>query len=213
MVKEDCLNAETKGYLPKQFKIFNMKVTLFSLGMLLAVSSVNAQNPFQFGVKVSSNHANIAGNLNNLSTSSALGFSGGITTQYHFDHLFVQADLLYSESKSAVDDGAIHQAKWKSIDLPIAVGYDLFDFKTVKVHVIAGGVYSQVIDDKLSVHDNIQAIDTRWNKNNIKAQIGAGVNLGKFSFDLVYSRSLNNLSKDFKSKSNHVQLGVSYYFL
>ncbi|WP_233266141.1 hypothetical protein [Myroides fluvii] len=77
-----------------------MKATLFSLGMLLAVNSINAQSSFQLGVKVSSNHANIAGNLNNLSKSSALGFSGGITTQYHFDRLFVQADLLYSESKS-----------------------------------------------------------------------------------------------------------------
>lgn len=192
-----------------------MKATIFSLGLLLAVGSttVQAQNPFQLGVKVSSNHANIAGNLSNLSTSNALGFSGGLTTRYHLDRFFLQADLVYSESKSTLEDPAIKQAKWKSIDLPLAIGYDLLDLKMMKVHVMAGGVYSQVIDDKLSFRDNIEAIDGRWNKNNIKAQVGAGISLGNFSFDLTYARSLNSLSKDFKSKSNHIQVGLSYYFL
>ncbi|WHT39282.1 porin family protein [Myroides sp. mNGS23_01] len=192
-----------------------MKATIFSLGLLLAIGSttVQAQSPIQIGIKVNTNHSNIKGNLSNLSTSNALGFSGGLTTRYHLDQLFFQADLLYSESKSTLDNTAIKQAKWKSIDLPLAVGYDLLHLKAMKVHVMAGGVYSQVIDDKLSFRDNIEAIDGRWNKNNIKAQVGAGISLGNFSFDLVYARSLNNLAKDFNSKSNHVQVGLSYYFL
>ncbi|MBB1137904.1 porin family protein [Myroides sp. WP-1] len=193
-----------------------MKATILSLSLAaltMCSAEALAQSPFQLGVKVTSNHSNIAGNLTNLSRSNALGFSAGITTQYHFDRLFLQADLLYSESKSDVDHTGIQQAKWKSIDIPLAIGYNILDLNKIKVHITAGGVYSQVIDDKLTLAENLGSLDNRWNKNNIKAQLGAGVSWGKFSFDLVYARSLNNLTKDFKSKSNHVQVGLSYYFL
>ncbi len=195
-----------------------MKATIFSLCVCtlslfsLDAAAQQAPNPFRLGVKASSNHANIAGNLKDLSKSSAQGFSAGITTQYHFDRLFIQADLLYSESKSPVDHALVHQAKWKSIDLPISLGYTLLDFQKVKVHVLAGGVYSQVIDDKISLTDNLEKFDYTLNKNNVKAQLGAGVTLGDFVVELKYSRSLNNFSKNSKSKSNHVQLGLSYMF-
>ncbi|MCS4238463.1 hypothetical protein M2306_001419 [Myroides gitamensis] len=192
-----------------------MKATIFSLGMLLAVCSVNAQNqnPFQLGVKVASNHANIAGNLENLSKSSAMGFSAGVTAKYHMDRFFVQTELLYSESKSSLDNPLIDRAKWKSIDLPVSIGYTLFDFNTIRLHVLAGGVYSRVINDKLSAIDNLTTGDWNFNKNNVKAQVGAGVTMGRFAVELTYARQLNSLSKNFKSKSNQVQLGVSYMFL
>ncbi|MBB1149675.1 porin family protein [Myroides sp. NP-2] len=196
-----------------------MKATIFSLcACTLALCSLDAsaqkaQHPFRLGVKVSSNHANIAGNLKNLSTSSAQGFSAGITTQYHFDRLFIQTDLLYSESKSPVEHAFVHRAKWKSIDIPIALGYTLLDVQKVKVHVLAGGIYSQIIDDQLKLTENLERFDYSLNKNNVKAQIGAGVTVGDFVVELKYSRSLNNLSKDIKSKSNHLQIGLSYMFL
>ncbi|MDR2221484.1 MAG: porin family protein [Flavobacteriaceae bacterium] len=193
-----------------------MKSFIFSLCLLtfsFLSTKTLAQRPFEMGVKVTSNHSNIAGNLENLSTTNALGFSAGITTKYNINRFFVQTELLYSEAKSDVQDVLIQQAKWKSIDLPIAIGYTLLDLNRFKVHVVAGGIYSQVIDEKLNFNENLEAFDTNFNKKNIKAKIGAGVSLGKVSFDLTYSRSLNDLSKDFSSKANNIQLGVSYFFL
>lgn len=193
-----------------------MKATIVCLcvcTLALFSGDMQAQNPFQLGVKVTSNHANIAGNLANLSKSTSFGFSAGITTKYNFDRLFIQTELLYSESKSEVDNAVVHQVKWKSIDLPISLGYTLISFDAIQVHVLAGGIYSQIIDDQLSWNENAKAVQSDFNKNNIKAKIGAGVTLGKFAVELTYSRSLNNLSKDFKSKSNNVQVGLSYLFL
>jgi predicted porin len=172
-----------------------------------------AQSPFQMGIKVTSNHSNIAGNLENLSKSTALRFSAGITTKYTINKLFLQTDLLYSESKSDIENIEVNQAKWKSIDLPIALGYTILDLNQFKVHVLAGGTYSQIIDNTLNFNDNLKNIDSNFSKKNIQAKVGAGISIGKVTFDLSYSRSLNNLSKDFKSKSNNIQLGVSYLFL
>lgn len=175
--------------------------------------NASAQSPMHFGVKVSSNHSNISGNLDNLSKKSGLGFSAGIVGRYDISRLYVQGELLYSEQKSEIENAGVESAKWKSIEVPLTVGIYLVDLNTVKVHAFGGAVYSHLINDKLSFKENIKTVDSNFTKANIKAKLGAGVDIGKFTFDLAYSRSLNNLSKDFKSRSNNVNLGVSYLFL
>lgn len=193
-----------------------MKTNFVGLCMaLFTLVSFNAfaQSPFHLGIKATSNHSNISGDLKNLSKSTGLGFSAGITTRYDIDRLYLQADLMYSEQKANVDTHGVSSAKWKSIEVPLTVGFHLLDFNTVKVHVFGGAVYSHLINDKLTFKENIKTVDTNFNKSNIKAKLGVGVDIGKFTVDLAYSRGLNNLSKDFKSKSNNVNIGVSYYFL
>ncbi|WP_264553753.1 porin family protein [Flavobacterium sp. N2038] len=189
--------------------------TIFLLGLIS--SKINAQSPLpiHLGIKGGSNYSELPVS-EGFSSEYAAGYFGGVMARFDFKRFYIQNEILYSEKSSKIEKtttAASKNAKWKSIDVPLVIGYKVVDFSTLNVRVFAGGVYSYVLDENFSSLNQLKNAYNTFDKSNIGYQVGAGVEFWKFTVDFTYQGGLNNVSKNFNSKPNSFNIGVGYFFL
>ncbi len=185
-------------------------VSLFS-------SKVNAQSPFPIhvGIKGGSNFSELPV-TDGFSSKYAAGYFVGAMARFDFKRFYIQNEILYSEKSSKIENTSItgsKNAKWRSLEMPLLIGYKIIDVSTLNVRVFGGGVYSYVLDENISSLNQLKDSYTKFNKSNIGYQVGAGVEMWKFTLDFTYQGGLNNISKEFSSKTNSFNVSVGYFFL
>lgn len=188
--------------------------TIFLLGL---VAKMNAQSPFpiHIGIKGGSNFSELPVS-DGFSSKYAVGYFGGAMARFDFKRFYIQNEILYSEKSSKIEktSGAESKnAKWRSLEMPLVIGYKVVDLAALNVRVFAGGVYSYVLDENFSSLNQLKDSYNKFDKSNIGYQVGAGVEVWKFTVDLTYQGGLNNVSKNFNSKPNSFTVGVGYFFL
>ncbi|RXM48973.1 porin family protein [Flavobacterium sp. YO12] len=189
--------------------------TVFIFG--LVSSKINAQSPFpiHIGIKGGSNYSELPVS-DGYKSKYAVGYFGGAMARFDFKRFYIQNEILYSEKSSEIErttSTGAKNAKWKSLELPLLIGYKVIDLATLNVRVFGGGVYSYVLDENFSSLNQLKDSYKKFDKSNIGYQVGAGVEVWKFTIDLTYQGGLNNVSKDFSSKPNSFNVGVGYFFL
>lgn len=196
-----------------QLKLKNL-ATLLLIGMTFMANEVKSQSktPIHIGFKGGANFSNLSLSNSNLDSKYSLGYHGGMFTRIDISKLYVQAELLYSQKKSKVENSTIgtKQAKWSSIEVPVLVGYKLLQSDNVNFRIFGGGVYSYVLNDKTSVLKQVSHSFQKFDKSNIGYQVGAGVDFGKLTLDLRYEGALTNISKEFKSRPNSFQASIGF---
>ncbi|MFH7005425.1 porin family protein [Flavobacterium bizetiae] len=188
--------------------------TIFLLGL---VAKMNAQSPLpiHIGIKGGSNFSELPVS-DGFSSKYAVGYFGGAMARFDFKRFYIQNEILYSEKSSKIDktSGAgSKNAKWRSIEVPLVIGYKVVDLAALNVRVFAGGVYSYVLDENFSSLNQLKDSYRKFDKSNIGYQVGAGVEVWKFTVDFTYQGGLNNVNKNFSSKPNSFNVGVGYFFL
>lgn len=188
--------------------------TIFLLGL---VSKINAQSPLPIhvGIKGGSNYSELPVS-DGFSSKHAFGYFGGAMARFDFKRFYIQNEILYSEKSSKIEKTSgtgSKNAKWKSIDVPLVIGYKVIDLSALNVRVFGGGVYSYVLDENFSSLNQLKDSYKKFDKSNIGYQIGAGIEMWKFTVDVIYQGGLNNVSKSFNSKPNSFSIGVGYFFL
>lgn len=197
-----------------------MKTTHLSLlfASSLFFLGVNAQSqnalPIHVGLKGGANYSNLnaAGGLN---SKYAAGYFGGAMARLDLGRVYLQTELLYSEktSKIEIPSTALSlESKWKSLEMPLVVGFKILSLDHLNVRVFGGGVYSYVINDNITGLNNLKSSYENFDKSNVSYQVGTGVDIWKFTVDLTYEGALNNISKDFKSKAGSVNMSLGYFF-
>jgi hypothetical protein len=190
----------------------NKLLFLISLSLVFVSTEINSKSPFQIHVGIKG-----GGNYSYLSSSKVfdlkdrVGYFRVAIARFDVGRSDVQNDILYSEKSSKIEKAPLLEArniKWKSIEMPLFIGY-----KWIDLRVFGGGVYSHVIDESISRFNHFKNAYKKFDKSNIGYEVGAGIDIWKFTVDLIYQGGLNNISKDFNSKVNSFSLSIGYFIL
>lgn len=193
----------------------NKLLFLISLSLGLISTEINAQSPLpiHIGLKGGANYSNTSFS-DGFSLKDGTGYFGGVMGRFDVGRFYIQNEILYSEKSSRIEKTPLLESrniKWKSVEVPLVVGYKVLDLATMNVRVFGGGVYSYVIDGSVSGLDQFKNAYKKFDKSNFGYQVGAGIEMWKFTVDLVYQGSLSNISKDFNSKVNTFNLSIGYF--
>ncbi|MFH6995788.1 porin family protein [Flavobacterium sp. FlaQc-48] len=190
-------------------------LTVFLLGLIS--SKINAQSafPIHIGIKGGSNYSELPVS-DGFNSNYAVGYFGGFMARFDYKRFYIQNEILYSGKSSKIENSSVagaKNAKWQSIEMPLVIGYKVVDLAALNIRLFGGGVYSYTLDENFSSLNPLKNTDTKFDKFNIGYQVGAGVEVWKFTIDFTYQGGLNNVNKNFSSKPNSFNVGVGYFFL
>jgi opacity protein-like surface antigen len=192
-------------------------ILLLLTGTALITNEVKAQSksPIHFGLKGGANSSSLSLSGSNLDARHSLGYHAGIFTRVDFSKVYVQGELLYSQKKSKVENGSAgtQQVKWNSIEVPVVVGYKILRSEDVTLRIFGGGVYSHTLNEKASILKQVSQSFDKFDKSNIGYQAGAGVDIGRLTFDMKYEGALTSISNQFKARPNtfHASIGFMIF--
>lgn len=193
--------------------------------MLLFSGFLFAQLPFNFGIKAGVTTSKLTTDIGETQ-SAILNFQGGAFARVNIKKFYIQPEIYFTKKGGEIKDSievnggvGIKKINLNTIDVPLLIGYKLFDAKLVNLRVMAGPVMSFVIkkDPKITSNgQNVEVGDDFLIKKNFEnqtwaIQAGAGMDVLMFSLDIRYEWGLNDIYKpsqaDFKNNIFLVSLG------
>lgn len=185
-----------------------MKKSILTL-MIMAVG-YTAFSQSTLGIKGSINSYTITtdnpsvGNytFSKFKSDAKAGFDAGLFARLG-NKIYLQPELLYCERNSqtsfvsSTNETGIQKLSLKTIQVPVLLGLKLLDLKVASIRVFSGPAMSYVLPSSNVKVNNITSglFDTKNYKNNIwDWQLGAGVDISKFVFDVRYEWGLTNVS-------------------
>jgi hypothetical protein len=184
---------------------------------------------FKFGVKAGISSSRVKFSQVDLGNNH-VAKEGGAITGMHFGLVsrvqllgfFVQPELYFSSTGGdikIVDQStsieAVKTQKFNKIDIPVLVGW-----KFGPARIGFGPVASIVISDK-AVLEDYTGEKEQFNKATFGYQVGVGLDIWKFGFDLRYEGNLSKLGdgvkvlgqeRSFDSRNPQLLASIAYYF-
>lgn len=207
-----------------------MKKSILTVTMLTLVITAFAQVPFTFdlGLKVGINSTKITTdnltfngyNYNDFKSDAKSGFNMGVFARIGGKRVYLQPELLYCKRNGQSTSGSVNQdINLKTIQVPVLVGFKLLDLKLASVRAFTGPAMSFVMKSS-SVAMNLPNFDPKNFKNNIwDWQLGGGIDILKFTFDVRYEWGLSNYSDKnitnigFVNKGNLLTFSLGFKFI
>lgn len=197
------------------------KPTLLLLGILFAFS-LSAQN-IKLGIKAGANFTSLKSNQKWLNSESSSGYLIGAWGRIGGDRIHLQPEFYFTNKqtsiyiKDATEDLVKGDLKFNNIDIPLLIGTKI-PIGPFKARVVAGPLFSFIIDEKASFKksiDNVAREALKNHKNNFSAIVGGvGFDLGKIALDVRYEYGLGNISKAEDRQSLKIwSVGLGYSFL
>jgi len=195
---------------------------LMLLGMILTGFYSFAQNS-QFGIKAGGVFNGDKGVVKSATGAyedkgeGSVGFQAGAMVRIKAGGMYVQPELLYTSFKNEYDDpsGNSFEIGKRRLDLPVNVGKT---FVAGLIQFQLGPVFSYYFEDDISLSD-IENADR--DEFNVGFQLGTGLNLKNFVFDLRYEFGFGKNSSKFvqdtwgfetENRSKLLNLSVGYFF-
>lgn len=188
-----------------------MKKVLFSLTVILLLSSYSYAQGFRLGVKAGANMTKITGQ--SFDDGFDLGYHLGAFSEIDFGKkLGIQPEVLFSQVNTKKAEGFssvynfnnIQDVQLKYLQIPILLRYNVGKLVTLNL----GPQFSVLIDDNENLFVNGK---NAFKKGDFAMVGGIGLNLNRFRIYGRYNVGLNNLNdidnKD-EWKSQQIQLGV-----
>ena len=173
-----------------------MKNLLFALLFFGSILSANAQF-LNWGVKAGINY-NANGDLlvvseeiisDPFSSNQELGYHFGLLAEIKLPlFLYIRPELLYTHTESSypIEDSEA-KLKMDRVDIPVLLGFRVFKIG----RFFLGPSFQYIINTDLSSSENIANIKTvSYDDFNIAAQVGIGLNFGRFGADIRWEASL-----------------------
>ena len=173
-----------------------MKNLLFALLFFGSILSANAQF-LNWGVKAGLNY-NANGDLflvyddvisDPFSSDQELGYHFGLLAEIKLPlFLYIRPELLYTHTESSypIEDGEA-KLKMDRIDIPVLLGFRVFKIG----RFFFGPSFQYVMNTNLSTSENIANIKTISSDDfNVAAQVGIGLNFGRFGADIRWETGL-----------------------
>ncbi len=204
------------------------KVILFFIATFIG-GSLMAQLP-NFGLRLGMTTSKLSTNLSsNFESENRLGYQGGVFVRMNFSRLYVQPELIYNHRSTKLEYeiipvadleeqsvGVRSQMKIGTFDIPVLVGFKLFDSKLMNVRIFAGPnisfstnknfTYEYITNDGETIEGEVPedqrlAVDD-FNTTTWYLQAGAGVDVLFLTFDVRYEKGL---SKIFEGNVSNLQ--------
>jgi hypothetical protein len=209
-----------------------MRKTILTFTLMTFVLSTFAIGPFTIGLKAGINSSKIT--TDNFSPSgysykdfksdTKSGFNIGAFARFG-TKVYLQPELLYcvknGQSTSTSTSGSTTQSlKLNTIQVPVLLGFKLIDLKLASLRAFTGPAMSIVMKSSKVSYAGITAglSDTENYKNNIwDWQLGAGADVGMFTFDVRYAWGITNISDvsntGFTNKGNTLTFSLGFKFI
>ena len=165
------------------------------MAAMFIVAVSNAQLPgISFGPKIGVNLDKVTTNLSTINDKMKTGYDLGVFLRIG-GKCYFQPELLYSTSGvnfSNAPIGSPSKIDLKSINVPLMFGARLINLKVVNLRILGGPIASFPVNKKVdyngiaSTTREITYKDAKWG-----AQIGAGVDVLMFTFDVRYNLDFN----------------------
>ncbi|MFK7814154.1 MAG: porin family protein [Maribacter sp.] len=166
------------------------KTLLLAVFALLSISAF-AQKDSGFGIKGGLNYNGNGNYFESVGDAASepdknIGFHAGVFGKIKLGPLYVRPELVYTQTKSDYDAGALDISK---LDLPVLVGIKVIG----PLHIFAGPAFQYILNSEF---DGI-GINEIENDFSVGAHLGIGVNLGKLGIDVRYERGFSDNEAQF----------------
>lgn len=174
-------------------KLTLLMLLLFVSGMMFA--------QFHIGPQIGYTSSKLTTNTSDIKSTFKSNFLFGAFARFG-EKIYVQPEInwltqggIWEATTDGTDLGKTEMT-YKTIQIPVSVGWRLIDLKLVNIRIF-GGLSANIATDKKMKLDGItQDIeDADWNNMVWQYQVGAGVDVLMFALDLKYMGGLNNLYK------------------
>lgn len=182
-----------------------MKTSLLSLvalfGLICFAQPLAAQKPFNVGVLAGANLSKLTIDSDDgIDAENLGGFVGGAFFRLNIKKLYLQPEALFSMRGTKVNltNGDQERVRINAFDIPLMVGYKVFDAKLANLRIHGGPVAAFVINE--DTEDLDPDVDRFFKRANWGWQFGLGVDVWKFTLDARYELGLNDVvdvSNDF----------------
>ena len=172
-----------------------MKKLILSLALFVIALTGYSQG-FSLGPKVGLSQTNLDFKKDQFKNGdSKFGYHVGLFARIGLGPLYLQPEVLYTQTQGqfSFDEGvgAIEQyeADFNRVDIPVMVGFKMFNFLRLQ----AGPIASININSELKDATNtVQDVD--YKDATLGYQAGLGVDIGNLIIDAKYESSLDNFS-------------------
>jgi len=204
---------------------------------MTVVLSTYAQLPFSLGIKAgidsskitTDNYSSSVGSVTykDFISDAKAGYNLGAFARLG-TKIYMQPELLYcvrnGQSTSTIGVITSQSVKLKTIQIPVLLGFKLFDLKLASIRAFTGPAMSFPMKSSNVTYDGVSAglYDTKNYKNNIwDWQLGAGADIGMLTFDVRYEWGLTNVSDvntnvsniGFTNKGNTLTFSLGFKFI
>jgi len=181
-------------------------LTLVSAGLLFPGKSTG-QNLVSLGVKVGYNASKLSTDLDLVKSSFKSGFQFGAYVRIG-KKLYVQPELYYTTQGGVFTSNT---QNWKqnvkigSLDVPVLIGYKLINTDLLNLRILAGPVASFVVNKSIADDGTSLGPITGGDLKSVNwaIDVGAGMDIWRFTFDLRYQIGLNDLVKEVTDVQNN----------
>ena len=156
------------------------------------------------GVKVGYNSSRLSTSVETVTADFKSGFQFGGFVRIG-KKLYLQPELYYTTQGGIFTNNATSDP-WKqtvnigSMDIPVLLGYKLFNVKLVNIRLLAGPVASFVVNKSVTDGGLNNAMgplsEGDLRSVNWSVQAGGGVDVWMFTLDVRYQMGLNQMVKD-----------------
>jgi len=194
-----------------------MKRTLLTIS-LLALVMVTFGQTLDFGIKASYNTTKFSLSASSVANGfkSGSGSSFGAFARLGGSKIYLQPELLYSSKTGTYTTNSTTQdVKMQTIQIPVLLGYKMLDLKIASIRAFTGPAASFVTNGSLK-NLATQAKENFTSNNMLWAwQLGAGIDVLKFTLDMRYDLGLSELKSistdTFKGRTFTVSLGFKFF--
>lgn len=177
-----------------------MKHILLTLAAFVVISSVQAQKLFTFGpmIGLTSSTLDNSGFSNN---TSGAGYVLGGLVRADIKKWYIQPNIYFMYNTSSFDyNQATANARLNAVTGDLLLGYRLFKFTDLTyIRIFAGPSYSNINSLQYKNTNNSPTSDPNYSSDNVLLNVGAGIDVWKFTFDFKYQRGLTDIDKSANS--------------
>lgn len=192
-----------------------MKKIILLFPFLIAFLFVNAQSPINIGLKAGYSSSKIKVDSEQFNEGSVNNYLAGAFVRINLGKIYLQPEAYFNSKGGKLKETVgspsetVNSFDLKAVDVPILLGYKIFEEGPVNLRVNAGPVLSFFTDKKLNTQ---QTFETKDIKDNFFGwQYGAGVDFMFLSLDVRVENSFGDIytgPSDVKSNAFLVSLGI-----
>jgi hypothetical protein len=184
-----------------------------------------AQSPVTFGPKIGANFSSLKSSDpdRRFSTEHFTGGAAGVFLRGNLGFFYIQPEIYFNEQGSNLNlhpDPADPNAtdfngrvRLTTMDVPLLFGVRIIPLNKFNLRVQAGPVYTRVLNERINDLRFFDPTTYHFAKESFGYQAGAGIDLGKFTFDVRYQGSLSDFNQPFDQRSSiiHTSLGFKLF--
>lgn len=184
-----------------------------------------AQSPITFGPKVGANFSSLKSSDpdKRFSTEHFTGGAAGVFLRGNLGFFYIQPEIYFNEQGSklnlnpdAADPNATDfngRIRLTTMDVPLLFGVRIIPLDKFNLRVQAGPVYTRVLNERINDPRLLDPSTYHFDKQSLGYQAGAGIDLGKFTFDVRYQGGLNDFDKPFNQRSSSIHTSLGFKIL